>query len=179
MVQTPLIKFDYYLIDCSAIMDFSGADYANPDRYIEYREKIWVHLENMISSDKLKTVPQVWLELEYNDPASCQRLIPFRDKFVLPSDPEADTNVLHLIFKYPSLVNYRRGSYTRQPADPYLIYYAQKLGVPIITDERPLAKRTGDRKKRWLKIPDICDAEGMKDQCICLEKFLKTEGLIL
>ena len=178
MVQTPLIKFEYYLIDCSAIMNFSGADYANPDHYIKYREKIWLHLENMISSDKLKTVSQVWPELEFNDYLSYQRLIPFRDKFVLPIDPEADANVLQLIFKYPSLVNYRRGSYTRQPADPYLIYYAKKLGVPIITDEKPLSQRTGGRRTRWLKIPDICDAEGMQDQYICLEEFFKTEGLI-
>ena len=178
MVQTPLIKFEYYLIDCSAIMDFSGADWANPNRYIEYREQIWLHLENMISSNKLKTVSQVWLELEFNDPASHQRLSPIRGKFVLSVDVDADAGVLELIFKYPSLVNYRRGSYTRPPADPFLIYYAQKFGVPIITDEKPLSERTGDRKTRWLKIPDICDAEGMKEQCISLEKFLKTEGLI-
>lgn len=178
MVQPPLIKFDCYLIDCSSIMTFSGADYANPNRFANYREAIWLHLENMISSDKLKTVPQVWLELEFNDPASYQRLQPFQDKFVLPTDNEADSNVLKLIFKYPSLINYRHGSYTRQPANPYLIFYAQKLGMPIITDEKPLTQRTGTRRSRWLKIPDVCEAEGIKDQCICLEEFLKAEGVI-
>jgi hypothetical protein len=178
MVQTPLIKFDFSLIDCSAIMNFSGADFANPDRFKKYRIQIWSHIETMISSNELKTVSQVWSELEFNDPASYQRLNPIHEKFLIPIEPEADSYVLQLIFKYPSLINYRRGSYTRPPADPYLIYYAKKYGVPIITDEKPLAERTGDRKTRWLKIPDICAAEGMKDQCVSLEKFLKTEGII-
>ena len=158
-------------------MTFSGADYANPYHFITYREQIWVHLENMISADRLKTVAQVLPELEFNDPESYKRLYPLRDKFVVPTDDQTDFRVLNLISKYPRIID-KGQTYTREPADPYLIVYAQKLGIPIINDEKSLAQRTGARKNRRLMIPDVCEREGMKGQSICLEKFLKDNGVI-
>lgn len=60
---------------------------------------------------------------------------------------------------------------------PYLIIYAQKWGVPIITEEKPLSERRGKRKNRREMIPDVRTAEGV--QCLTLEKFLESEGIIL
>jgi len=156
-------------------MAFSGADYANPHRFEIYREKIWVHLEYMIDTDKLKTVRQVWLELEYNDPDSCARLRPRYNRFILPVEDETDFRVLNLISQYPSLIDYKQ-YYSREPADPYLIVYAKKWDVPIICDELPLAKRIGARKTKWLKIPDVCDKENI--EWLDLEKYLKSQGAI-
>ena len=175
MVIRPLIPAEFYLIDCSSIMAFSGADYADPDRFIAYRDKIWTHLETMLDSGRLKTVSQAWIELEYNDGESYERLKPKEGKLILPADDSTDFRVLNLISRHPKLIDDRQ-SYTREPADPYLIVYAQKWGVTIISDEKPVSERKGKRKSRRHMIPDICPAEGVR--CIRLEKFLKEEGVI-
>jgi len=177
MSTIPLIKWDCYLIDCSSIMAFSGADYANPNRFITYRQQIWAHLEQMILLDRLRTVAQVLPELEYNDPESCRRLYPLRGRFVLPTDKQADISVLNLVSKYPGIID-KGQTYTREPADPYLIVYAKKLNIPIINEEKRLAERTGARKNKRLMIPDVCEREGMIGQSICLEEFLRNEGII-
>lgn len=179
MTLLPLFKPDYYLIDTSSIMAFSGADWSNPDRFLIYRDKIWSHLENMISSGKLRTVPQVWTELEYNDRPSWERLLSLHGKFVIQNDDDADSMVLGLIWKYGrKLVFSGSSNYTRPPADPYLIAHAKKFSVKIITDEIPLSQRKGKWKSRKISIQDVCEAEGMKDRCICLEELLKSEGVI-
>jgi hypothetical protein len=175
MITTALIPSEFYLIDCSSIIAFSGADYFNPNRFLKYREHIWLHLEEMITLDRLKTVSQFWPELEFNDQESYKRLHCLHDKFTLSADDQTDFSVLNLISKYPKLVDYRL-HYTREPADPYLIVYARKYGVPIITDEKPLVQRVSQRRNRWVKIPDVCNAEKMKWRC--LEDFLKDEGVI-
>jgi hypothetical protein len=177
MSITSLIEWDCYLIDCSSIMAFSGADYANPDRFKAYRQQIWNHLEQMILSDRLRTVTQVFPELEYNDPQSYNRLLPLRDRFVLPIDKQTDISVLNLISKYPGIIDSGQ-TYTREPADPFLIVYAKKLNIPIINEEKSLAERTGDRKHKRLMIPDVCQREGMTNQSIHLEELLRKEGVI-
>jgi hypothetical protein len=156
-------------------MAFSGADFSDPDRFLNYRDQIWLHLETMITSDRLKTVPQFWPELEFNDQESYKRLYRHHDKFTIPTDDDTDFRVLNLISKHPTIIDYRL-HYTREPADPYLVVYAQKYGVAIITDEKPLAQRIGRRKNRRHMIPDVCNAEGIK--CKCLEDFLRDEGVV-
>jgi hypothetical protein len=76
-------------------MAFSGADYANPDAFLPYREQIWAHVENLISTDKLKTVLQFWPELEFNDVISYKRLYPYHDRLTLPTDDETDFKIPH------------------------------------------------------------------------------------
>ncbi len=165
MVNLRLIPSDFFLIDCSSIMAFSGADFANPHRFRDYRDKIWAHLEGMISMDRLKTVSQVWMELEYNDPESCVLLRHCRDRLLLPADHITDIRIMNIISKYPGIVDHNQ-HYSREPADPYLIAYAQKHAAVIITDEKPRAARTGHHKNRKTTIPDICSMENMK--CISL-----------
>lgn len=175
LIQLPLIASDCSLIDCSSIMAFSGADYSDPNRYLAFRDVIWRHIKGMVVSDRLKTVRQVWKELEFLDQDSCAQLRDCRDKFILATDQDTDFRVLNLISKYPKLIDHRI-HYTREPADPYLIVYAQKTGFPIITEEKSLSQRRGDRKNRHLKIPDVCASEGVK--CVNLKDFLRKEGLI-
>jgi len=157
-------------------MAFSGADFANPDKFITYREQIWICLENMIDTDELKTVHQVWAELEYNDPDSCKRLAPRRDHFIIPTDHDTDIFIINIISKYPKLVDHRL-HYTREPADPYLVAYAKKWNVPIISDEKPLQQRIGKRKSRHITIPDVCQLE-TDMTCMLLEEFLKSKEVI-
>jgi len=157
-------------------MAFSGADYANPQKFISYREQIWTYLENMIDSDNLKTVPQVWGELEFNDPNSWERLRPRHSQFILPSEHDTDLRIMNILSKYPKLID-KNQHYTREPADPYLIAYAQKWNLPIICDEKPLEQRIGARKSRRLMIPDVCNLE-KNMTCINLEKYLKGGGII-
>ena len=123
MATLPLIKPDYLLIDTSSIMAFSGADYANPNKFISYREQIWTFLEDKIHSDNLKTVHQVWGELEFNDPYSCERLRTYCNQFLLSSEHDTDLRIINILSKYPRLVD-KNQHYTREPADPYLIAYA-------------------------------------------------------
>jgi hypothetical protein len=177
MVTIPLFAADFFLIDCSSIITFSGADYVNPNRFLNYREKIWNHIETMIDAGKLKTVPQLWDELEYNDPASYEKLKVRRKKFTVDPDKDTDSRVIQLLFKYPSLLEHGvLLHYTREPADPFLIDYAQTWKASIIADEKRLAERTGMKHKKVLKIPDVCDIENIP--CICLEKYLKDNGVI-
>jgi hypothetical protein len=176
VVNLPLFPLNFHLIDCSSIIAFSGADYANPNKFIAYRKKIWEFLEYKINEDKIKTVPQFWKELEYNDTDSYKRLFFHHDKFTVGSDDDMDSMALHLIFKYPSLIDIGLSHYTRDPSDPYLIVFAQKWGVPIIADEKRIQDRLGKRQKKKLKIPDICDKENIT--CICLEMYLKQQGII-
>lgn len=175
MVNLRLIPSDFFLIDCSSIMAFSGADFANPRRFCDYRERIWTHLEGMIATDRLKTVSQAWAELEYNDPESCVRLHRFRDRLILPMDHMTDIRIINIISKHPRIVDHNQ-HYTREPADPYLIAYAQKHAAIIISDEKPLSARIGQNKNRKTTIPDVCIMENMK--CLSLEAFLKDQGVI-
>lgn len=157
-------------------MAFSGADYANPNKFLAYRKEIWTYLEGMISAGRLKTVSEVWPELKRNDPASHTRLHRFHDQLTLSRHKLTDIEVFNLISRYPDIIDDKQ-YYTMKPADPYLIVYARRLRVPIITDEKSLAERTGKWNKKKLNIPDVCDREGMK-KCIHLEDFLKGEGVI-
>jgi hypothetical protein len=157
------------------MMAFSGADYANPDKFSLYREQIWKHIESVIDNNQLKTVRQAWIELEFNDPDSSSRLHSRQETFITSSDDQTDFRVLNLISKYPKLIDYRQ-TYTREPADPYLITYAQKWGAPIISDEKPLSQRTGTSKNRRMPIPDVCAQENIV--CLNLETYLKSKGII-
>jgi len=157
-------------------MAFSGADYANPMKFKTYREQIWTFLENQIDSDKLKTVPQVWGELEFNDSASHTRLSPRRNQFLLASEHDTDLRIINILSKYHKLVDSNQ-MFTREPADPYLIAYAQKYGIPIICEEKSLEERIGKRKNKRLNIPDVCKLE-KNLVCKKLEIYLKDEGVI-
>ena len=157
-------------------MAFSGAELSNPDKYLPYRERIWNHLEKMIDSNRLKTVPQVIPELAFNDHKSYTRILPRKDKFVLPAEHQIEIGALNIISRYPTLID-KNQSYTRDPADPYIVVYAKRWNASIICDEKPLAERTGVRKFRRLNIPDICQNENNM-LCQSLEKYLKGQGII-
>jgi hypothetical protein len=176
MVTIPLAPLNFHLIDCSSIISFSGADYSNPDRFLDYREDIWEYLEDLIDHDKLKTVPQLWKEIEYNDTNSYKRLNARHDRFTVDPDDDTDSKVLHLLYMYPSLIEAGILHYTREPADPYLIVYAQKWRVPIIADEKRIHERIGKNSNKRLKIPDVCDKENIP--CTNIEKYLKKEKII-
>ena len=173
----PLIPLlDCHLIDCSSIMAFSGADFANPNKFISYRSEIWNFIEKQISLDRLKTVRQVWGELQYNDPDSTNRLQRYHSQMILPSENDTELRIINILSKYPKLVD-KNQHYTREPADPFLIAYAQRLGIGIICDEKPLRERKGARKNKRIMIPDVCEAE-KNIECINIETYLKNEAVI-
>ena len=154
-----------YLIDCSAIMGFSGADQSDPNKYLVQREHIWTSLEAMIDDGKLKTVPQVLNsngELQFNDDVSYQRLRTKRDKLVLRPTQGYESRITQILSKYPKLLSGKMDSYTREPADPYLIDVAAESGLIIVTEELLLRDRKGSRRNRKTSIPDVCEAEGVQ-----------------
>ena len=165
----------FHLIDCSSIVAFSGADYAKPNMYIDYRDKIWAHIESMIDGDKLKTVPQLWEELRFVDESSYIRLRGRRVKFTVELDSNTDPMIIKLLFKYPDLLSHKAG-YTREPCDPYLIVYAQQWKTPIICDEKSISERIGKNAKKRLSVPDVCSKENLV--CVKLVQYLKEQKII-
>ena len=166
-----------YLIDNGPIMNLSGADQANPTRYAAHRAAIWGALEQMIREGRLKTVPQVNRvdgELAFLDQASYDRLKPLRDLFTPPSDPSLDVEaeVQTLLAKYQMIEP--NITYTRDPADPYLVVYAKHYGCTVVSDETSKTTKRGRRAKRDY-LPDVCPQEGVR--CITFDQFLTECGI--
>lgn len=163
------------MLDCTCIMNLSGADYANSDKYARSREQIWKALEELIRQGRLKTVPQVMQpngELEFNDQPSYQRLFPLRSEFTLSVDNSVENEIPKLLGKYdlidPNI------TYTRDPADPYLVVCARAYGYTVVTDETSKQAKRG-RRRRKDYLPDVCAGEGVR--CITFEQFLNEVGI--
>ena len=176
MVSISLIPVEFSLIDCSSVIAFSGADFGKPRQFITYRQKIWDFLESQINTERLKTVPQFWEELAFNDESSYRRLHPFRERFTVHPDEDTDHRIRLLLFTYPSLLAGKARTYTREPSDPFLIVFAQKWHTPIVADEKRLSERTGKNQSKSLSIADVCDCE--KIECVNIERYLKSNGVI-
>lgn len=177
MTLFPFLDLGYRIIDTSAFVSFSGADFAEPGKYVNQREAIWLRIEELICEGKLKTVPEVWGELGFVDPPSQQRLEPLKDKLLLKREELQDVYNLVLEFGH-KLLNANTYTPGREPADPPLLVHAFKYNVPIINSEKPIEERKGQRKGRKLCIPDVCKLKGKSELSIPFEKFLCDEGLI-
>lgn len=113
--------------------------------------EVWLAVTNGIIGGRVKTVRQVWDELETRFPDIAARLKAYK-KELLVSDALAYTagvvaEVRYLNQNHRKLWNPVGG---RNPADPILIAVAKDLGVVVVTDER----KAGPKHTR--RIPYVC-----------------------
>jgi len=132
-----------YLVDTSVLVNIR-------DEHGDSKE-IWLAVTNAIVAGRLRTIRQVWDELESRFPQIAERLKGYKKQFVLSDDVTYSAGVIAEVRQLNQ--NHRRlwnpvGG--RNPADPMLIAVAKDLSVIVVTDE----KRQGPGFQR--RIPNVC-----------------------
>jgi hypothetical protein len=114
-------------------------------------QKIWDQLFALIKFERVKTVRQVFDELERRFPDVHSRLKPYRSQLVVP---DAATYTLSVVSEMRAIRAQHPGLYdalgTGNPADPFLIGVAKDMSGIVVTDERS----SGKAHKH--KIPYVC-----------------------
>jgi predicted nucleic acid-binding protein len=132
-----------YLVDTSVLVNIRDVHNDSAE--------IWLNVTNAIVGNRIKTVRQVWGELESRFADIATRLKAHKKQFVLPDDVTYAVRVIaeirHLNRFHRSLWNPVGG---RNPADPILIAVAKDLNIIVVTDE----KRQGPGFQR--RIPYVC-----------------------
>jgi hypothetical protein len=132
-----------FLIDTSALVNIRDEHGDSQD--------IWVRVTNAVIAGRLKTVRQVWEELERRFPDVADRLKAYKKAFIVTDDVTYSdaviTEVRDLNRNHRKLWNPVGG---QNPADPILIAVAKDLNVVVVTDE----KRSGKGFQR--RIPYVC-----------------------
>lgn len=132
-----------FLVDTSVLVNIR-------DVHGDSRE-IWLAITNAIVAGRVKTILQVWEELESRFSDIADRLRGYKREFVLPDDKTYTAGVIAevraLNQSHRKLWNPMGG---RNPADPFLIGVAKDLNTVVVTDE----KRQGAGFQR--RIPFVC-----------------------
>lgn len=132
-----------FLVDTSVLVNIR-------DVHVDSKE-IWLTVTNGIVAGKVRTIRQVWDELESRFPDIAQRLKGYKKQFILTDDQTYSQGVVDEIRalnqSHRNLWNPVGG---RNPADPFLIAVAKDLNILVVTDE----KRQGPGFQR--RIPHIC-----------------------
>jgi hypothetical protein len=114
-------------------------------------EAIWESIEGAIKSDSLKTVRQVWDELERRFGPIHKRLKRYRKTLLIADSdlyaPDVVAEIREIRRHHQTLINPFGGG---NPADPFLIAVAKSLSAVVVTDEK--AKGSGHRSR----IPYVC-----------------------
>lgn len=164
-----------YVIDTSALMDFHG--YNTHSAYTAdavEKERVWLEIEDMIRESRLVTVRAVWPELQRYVPECCERLKLLRKTFVKADTAELLIRAGQLVELYPTLVpDLNERPNTREPADPYIIAYAELFTAQIVTSEKH--KWEVSRHKNNEHIPDVCDALGLNEIYHSVHEFVQIE----
>ena len=115
-----------------------------------------------IKNNNLIVLEDVYFELERIDDNLLKWFKEEKiNKKLTRTDEDLTRRVSQLLEKYPKLINSQTG---RSVADPFLIEYAKREDITLIT----LEEKSGKIDKP--KIPDICEKEDVK--CIDLYKYI-------
>jgi hypothetical protein len=132
-----------FLVDTSVLANIRDVHGDSP--------KIWRAVTNGIVGGRVRTVRQVWGELESRFPDIALRLKAYKRELVLP---DAETYAAGVIAEVRFLNQHHRKLWNpvggKNPADPLLIGVAKDLGVVVVTDERS----NGPKHQR--RIPYVC-----------------------
>ena len=114
-------------------------------------EKIWSQVLLVVELDRIKTVRQVFEELENRFPDVHARLKPYRSQVLVPDGilygADAIAEMRAIQKHHPKLIDPLGGG---NPADPFLIAAGKVTGGIVVTDERSAGKGHKD------KIPYVC-----------------------
>lgn len=118
-----------YLVDTSVLVNIRDVHSDSKD--------IWLAVTNGIVAGRVRTIRQVWDELDSRFPDIAERLKGYKKQFVLPDDQTYSQGVVDevrvLNQNHRNLWNPVGG---RNPADPFLIAVAKDLSVVVVTDEK-------------------------------------------
>ena len=132
-----------YIVDTSVLVNIRDVHHDSAE--------IWLHFTNAIVNGRVRTIRQVWDELESRFNEIAIRLKGYKRQFVLPDDVTYTAGVVaevrDLNRNHSNLWNPVGG---RNPADPFLIAVAKDLNAIVVTDE----KRQGSGFQR--RIPYVC-----------------------
>jgi hypothetical protein len=132
-----------YVVDTSVLVNIRDVHHDSTE--------IWLNFTNAIVSGRVRTIRQVWDELDSRFADIAARLKAYKKQFVLPDDVTYTASVVaevrDLNRHHKNLWNPIGG---RNPADPFLIAVAKDLNVIVVTDE----KRQGPGFQR--RIPYVC-----------------------
>jgi len=150
-----------YLVDTSVLVNIR-------DEHADSKE-IWLGVTNAIIAGKVRTIRQVWDELESHFPDIANRLKGYKRQFVLPDDQTYSAGVVAEV----RVLNQNHGRLWnpvggRNPADPLLIAVAKDLNIIVVTDE----KRQGAGFQR--RIPYVCTQRNVG--CTDRRDFLRKIG---
>jgi hypothetical protein len=133
-----------YSIDTSAILD-GWVRYYPPVTF----KKLWLNLEKLIESGKLRATEEVIRELGKKGDDDVSTWCKARDGFFIDIDDAIQTKVTEILAAHPNLVDEGKG---RSGADPFVIALAELHNCKVITGEALTNKLSRPR------IPDICHA---------------------
>lgn len=166
-----------YAIDTSTLMWLDGLN-LEPDqsRRFEPQESalIWDGLDRLASQGCLKTIRMVREELADNDREALERIASHGRKTLAP----AVTNRTRAAFRsvvaqFPNVIN---PDWKRDPADPWIVAYAETYGYTVITDELPARLHASRRNQRRTFIPDMCDGRTPPVPWTSLRDLASREG---
>jgi hypothetical protein len=132
-----------YLVDTSVLVNIRDIHGDSKD--------IWRAITNGIVAGRVRTIRQVWEELESRFSDISLRLKGYKREFVLSDD---QTYTVGVITEVRALNQNHRKLWNpvggRNPADPFLIAVSKELNAVVVTDE----KRQGPGFQR--RIPYVC-----------------------
>jgi hypothetical protein len=168
-----------YLLDTSSPVRLDGKDRVPSTSPFSAAEQkaIWKGLEELADQGRLKLIKQVKEELARHDPDALKRLRQYSgQKLIIKRTATTIKHYQLITSKHPDLL---KGGSRFDPADPWLILAAERLGYTIISEELSKPERTtrSQRKKNMERIPDVCKARKLKD-AIKLRDLAKQEGWI-
>lgn len=154
-----------YLFDCDELTNFFQRNDFN---------ELWNDFVGMVEAGKIRTLDQVFCELEKFPPVyakykalrSKMRLTPEEQYDKLVTDRMSSIEIIT-----PKLINFMGRIGPCDPADPWLVAVAAEKRWRLVSHE----KRKGDGISK--SIFTACKALGVK--CISLNQFLEETGLIV
>lgn len=130
-------------------------------------EAVWLLIEELVEANHIRSVEDVYLELQAQDDDLAIWAQVRRQHFLRLDEP-IQREARNILGRFPTLIDLR-SSRTSSSADPFLIACAVVHGGTVVTQEG----RSGGPPK--VKIPDVCDQLGIS--CIRLLDVLRNEGL--
>jgi hypothetical protein len=127
-------------------------------------ESVWKFVEQLLSSGRILSIDEVYIELEQQDDEVFQWVSQWNGNFI-PLDDAIQIKAREILSEFPTLIDLRKG---KSGADPFLIAVAAVRGGTIVSEEN----RSGGPPK--VKIPDV--ALSLDVTCIKFLNVLRQEG---
>ncbi len=155
--------------DHSFVIDTCSLTHLNRTYPLDMFKPVWDKVEEMIESQELISIEEVFIELEAQDDALLDWAKAKRSNgFFKPLSADIQGNAKKILMTHPNLIDLKK---SKSSADVFLIALAMAVNGSVITEEKP----SGGPQKS--KIPDVCSHYSIK--CISLLGMLREAGFSL